>query len=130
MGLVRFDGARFKLFDTGNTPGLRTNWVTCLLAEPGGGLWAGTSDGLFCFRDGKPGAAAVVEAGSRLGVTSLALGSTGAVWALSLSNELVRVAGGKVDHRFKGPDGSADSRDRHGPRRAGRGGLRQRIVHP
>ena len=41
VGLVRFDGARFKLFDTGNTPGLRTNWVTCLLAEPGGGTVGG-----------------------------------------------------------------------------------------
>src|SRR5690242_12921529 len=46
-GLVRFDGARFKLFDSQNTPQFRTNLVTSLQTDPQGRLWVGTPNGLF-----------------------------------------------------------------------------------
>ncbi len=45
-GLVRFDGARFKVFDRASTPGLAGDEVYALLEDPAGDLWIGTSTGL------------------------------------------------------------------------------------
>jgi ligand-binding sensor domain-containing protein/signal transduction histidine kinase len=104
-GLVRFDGARFKVFDSQNLPQLRTNGVTSLLAQSDGRLWAGTPDGLFYFQDGKPGAPELIEVGNHLAVKALAAGAAGTVWALAASNQLVRVVGGKVEGRIRSPGG-------------------------
>src|SRR5512143_2344849 len=41
-GLVRFDGSRFVIFDTSNTPGMADDRVSCLLLDGRGDLWAGT----------------------------------------------------------------------------------------
>lgn len=54
-GLVRFDGVRFRVFDSGNTPGLISNRYTAfaLREDNRGTLWAGTIDGgLVRYRDG------------------------------------------------------------------------------
>src|SRR6266481_445405 len=44
-GLVRFDGARFVVFDRGNTPEIRENSIFCLTVSRDGSLWAGTDGG-------------------------------------------------------------------------------------
>lgn len=52
-GLVRFDGARFTVFDKSNTRGLSSNRFTALYEDKNGTLWAGTGDGgLTLYRDG------------------------------------------------------------------------------
>jgi signal transduction histidine kinase/ligand-binding sensor domain-containing protein len=57
VGLVRFDGVSFQVFDK-NTPlgaqgpGLPGNDVRCLLAAKDGALWIGTSEGLARWKDG------------------------------------------------------------------------------
>lgn len=45
LGLVRFDGLRFTVFDKANTPQLKTNTIYALLADRRGGLWIGTTGG-------------------------------------------------------------------------------------
>ena len=51
-GLVRFDGVRFTVFDTGNTPALGNSHVTSLLVDYAGTLWIGTAGGgLVRYRD-------------------------------------------------------------------------------
>ena len=45
-GLGRFDGVRFTVFDTSNTPGLPGNLVAALLTDRHGALWVGTEQGL------------------------------------------------------------------------------------
>ena len=52
VGLVRFDGIAFQLFDHNTTPALPGNDVRCLLAAPDGSLWIGTGDGLARWKDG------------------------------------------------------------------------------
>ncbi len=52
VGLVRFDGNGFMLFDQNSKPGLPGNDVRCLLATDDGALWIGTSDGLARLNDG------------------------------------------------------------------------------
>ena len=44
-GLARFDGVRFTIFDTGNTPGLRSNRILALCEDQAGNLWIGSQNG-------------------------------------------------------------------------------------
>lgn len=52
VGLVRFDGNGFEVFDRNSTPALPGNDVRCLLETKDGALWIGTSDGLARWKDG------------------------------------------------------------------------------
>ncbi|HEX8249424.1 MAG TPA: two-component regulator propeller domain-containing protein [Pyrinomonadaceae bacterium] len=53
-GLVRYDGAKFTVFDKSNSPGILSNRFAQLHIEPDGTLFAGTEDGgLTVYRDGK-----------------------------------------------------------------------------
>ncbi|MBV8550218.1 MAG: hypothetical protein JOY54_02880 [Acidobacteriaceae bacterium] len=64
-GLVRFDGFKFSIYDTRNTPQLRSNDIRQLLLASDGALWAATAGGVvrlegsrftaFTDRDGLPG---------------------------------------------------------------------------
>jgi ligand-binding sensor domain-containing protein/signal transduction histidine kinase len=102
-GLVRFDGERFKLFDTTGHPEFRTNRVSCVLADAGGGVWVGTPAGLFHRPDGKAGTDQWSEIGAHLPVEALTAGKEGVVWALSASNQLTEIAGGKLAASLKVP---------------------------
>jgi ligand-binding sensor domain-containing protein/signal transduction histidine kinase len=52
-GLARFDGVRFTVFDTQNSPQLKSNYIKALLADRQGALWIGTAEGLVRMMDGK-----------------------------------------------------------------------------
>jgi ligand-binding sensor domain-containing protein/signal transduction histidine kinase len=52
VGLVRFDGNGFTLFDRNSRPALLGNDVRYLLATQDGALWIGTGDGLARLKDG------------------------------------------------------------------------------
>jgi ligand-binding sensor domain-containing protein/signal transduction histidine kinase len=52
-GLVRFDGARFVIFDRTNTPEIREDSIFCLTVTRDGALWAGTDGGgLLRYQNG------------------------------------------------------------------------------
>ena len=53
VGLVRFDGNSFVLFDQNSNPAIPGNDVHCLLAADDGALWIGTSDGLALLKGGR-----------------------------------------------------------------------------
>jgi signal transduction histidine kinase/ligand-binding sensor domain-containing protein len=61
VGLVRFDGNGFQVFDKNTVPALPGNDVRCLLAEKDGSLWIGTSEGLARWKDGAVTAYGVSE---------------------------------------------------------------------
>ena len=53
-GLVRYDGVTFRIFDKGNTSGLRSNRFTSLYEDVDHTLWIGTEDGFIStYRQGK-----------------------------------------------------------------------------
>jgi PAS domain S-box-containing protein len=65
-GLARFDGIKFTVFDTGNTPELLSNRILCLHEDRAGALWIGTENGgltryargtftTYTTKDGLPG---------------------------------------------------------------------------
>ncbi|HEY6330796.1 MAG TPA: two-component regulator propeller domain-containing protein, partial [Blastocatellia bacterium] len=51
-GLVRYDGARFVVFNSGNTPGINDNRCLRLLEDRSGALWIVNQFGLMSYRDG------------------------------------------------------------------------------
>jgi len=52
-GLARFDGARFTLFNSANTPGFGSDQIVSLYESRSGALWIGTVDGgLIRLQDG------------------------------------------------------------------------------
>ena len=53
VGLVRFDGISFTVFDKNSTPALPGNDIRCLLESDDDSLWIGTSDGLARWKDGR-----------------------------------------------------------------------------
>lgn len=53
-GVARFDGVRFVVFDTYNTPGLRHNWISDFEEDRSGALWISTyGGGVTIYRNGK-----------------------------------------------------------------------------
>jgi ligand-binding sensor domain-containing protein/signal transduction histidine kinase len=52
VGLVRFDGNSFQVFDRNSSPALPGNDVRCLMEAHDGALWIGTSEGLARWKDG------------------------------------------------------------------------------
>src|SRR5580658_8557395 len=53
-GLVRFDGARFVVYDRDNTPEMHDNSIFCLAVASDGSLWAGTDGaGLLRYKNGR-----------------------------------------------------------------------------
>ncbi len=52
VGLVRFDGSGFEVFDKTSNPALPGNDIHCLAQKRDGGLWIGTSEGLARWKDG------------------------------------------------------------------------------
>jgi len=53
-GLVRFDGTSFRAYNTRNTPGLRSQYISALTVTSDGTLWVGTGGGgITAMREGK-----------------------------------------------------------------------------
>jgi signal transduction histidine kinase/ligand-binding sensor domain-containing protein len=51
-GLARFDGERFRVFDSASTPGFGSNHILSLYESRSGVLWIGTEDGLIRLENG------------------------------------------------------------------------------
>jgi len=81
VGLVRFDGVKFTLFDKRNVPELGTNLITALMADRQGVLWIGTGDGhLLRFNDRNFEAAAKTCGSIRTRITALFEDDDSDIW--------------------------------------------------
>ncbi|MBI2840597.1 MAG: histidine kinase [Acidobacteria bacterium] len=80
-GLVRFDGARFTVFDSANTAAITNNYFTSLLVDREGGVWAGTfGGGVVRYRHGALGAQELAGSPKNRRVRCLYEDSRGSVW--------------------------------------------------
>jgi signal transduction histidine kinase/CheY-like chemotaxis protein/ligand-binding sensor domain-containing protein/HPt (histidine-containing phosphotransfer) domain-containing protein len=52
-GFCRFDGVRFTVFNSSNTPAFRDNTIVTVKKAPDGTLWIATDNGLLRMRDGQ-----------------------------------------------------------------------------
>jgi signal transduction histidine kinase/ligand-binding sensor domain-containing protein len=97
-GLARFDGERFTVFDSANTPGFGSNEIFSLYESRSGTMWIGSVDGglirlrngvatTYSERDGLP---------NRL-VTSIRGDAEGTIWINTAEGGLARFAGGRLE---------------------------------
>ncbi|MEW6157313.1 MAG: two-component regulator propeller domain-containing protein [Verrucomicrobiota bacterium] len=95
-GLVRFDGVRFKIFDSGNTPELGSSRILKLFEDRRGVLWIGTETGglssydrgefkNYTTRDGLPG----------MQINAIGEDHEGHLWIGTVSNGLSRFQNGQ-----------------------------------
>jgi signal transduction histidine kinase/ligand-binding sensor domain-containing protein/CheY-like chemotaxis protein len=86
LGLVRFDGVRFTVFDRRNTPEMASNAVTALLEDKAGNLWIGTSGGgVLRYQDRRFRAFTSKDGLSSNSVLSLIQDSRGDMWIGTVS---------------------------------------------
>ncbi|MBL8205455.1 MAG: hypothetical protein JNM09_14555, partial [Blastocatellia bacterium] len=88
-GLVRFDGVRFTILNTGNTPQLKSNRITALFEDRDGSLWIGAETGEIArYRQGE------FAAWTGVGGTILSFYQerSGLIWGLRMSARPIRFA--------------------------------------
>jgi ligand-binding sensor domain-containing protein len=102
VGLVRFDGNRFQLFDRSVYPALPDNDICCLLEASDGSGWIGTSGGLGRLLNGRIRAYSTRDGLPGNGIRGLALANDGQLW-VNTDEGIVRLSGDK----FLSPDNSA-----------------------
>ena len=108
LGLARFDGLRFTVFDKSNTPELKSNEIYALLEDRAGNLWIGTNGGgLTRLRDGKFQSFGVHEGLSSEVVQFLYEDRSGAIWIGTGGGGLDRLSGGQFT-AYTSKDGLAD----------------------
>src|SRR5262249_43334608 len=95
-GLVRFDGLNFQLIQPSNAQASPIGPVLGLIADAEGNLWIRLrSPGMLRYRDGKFENALSTLERREPGVTSMCLGTNGAVMLSALVNGTLRYSGGK-----------------------------------
>jgi len=95
VGLVRFDGNSFVLFDQNTKPALPGNDVTCLFGASDGSLWIGTSDGLARLKAGTVTTFTNANGLPGNSIRSVRDGKTGGV-IVSTENGEVRIEGSNI----------------------------------
>jgi ligand-binding sensor domain-containing protein len=93
-GLVRFDGIRFRLYTSRNTPGLPYDFVSSLLAARDGTLWIGLNGGgVASLSQGRFKGITIQEGLPSNNVTALAEDLDGSLWIATEGGGLVRLLG-------------------------------------
>jgi len=80
VGLVRFDGAAFEVFDKTSTPALPGNDVQCLVETRDDALWIGTSEGLAQWKNGAVRSFTIQDGLPGNDIRALAEDSSGTLW--------------------------------------------------
>ena len=80
VGLVRFDGNGFAVFDRNSSPALPGNDIHCLLETRDGALWIGTSEGLARWKDGVVTAFTTKEGLPANGIRAFSEDAAGLLW--------------------------------------------------
>ena len=105
-GLVRFDGTRFTVFDSANTPGLECNRIVHLFEDSRTNLWIGTDPGgvVLINSEGTFKKVDVGRGGYEKRLASVCEDSTGAVWLYAADGQLTRYQNGESQAWSLGAD--------------------------
>ena len=103
-GLARFDGERFRVFDSAGTPGFGSNRILSLYESRSGVLWIGTEGGLIRLENGVATTYTDRDGLPSSFITSIRGDHEGNVWIKS-SRGVAKFAGAKLEaypaHRGK-----------------------------
>ena len=105
-GLARFDGERFTVFDSANTPGVGSDQIVSLYESRSGALWIGTvDDGLIRLQNGVATTYTERDGLPNRWVTSIRGDGEGNVWINTAGGGTAHFAGTKLEayptHRGK-----------------------------
>ncbi|HVC48336.1 MAG TPA: two-component regulator propeller domain-containing protein [Terracidiphilus sp.] len=92
VGLVRFDGHSFAVFDRNSTPALPSGDIRCLWVSGDGALWVGTADGLVRWKNGKGKVFGTAEGLPGESIRALGENADGGLWVVTDSG-VARQAG-------------------------------------
>jgi diguanylate cyclase (GGDEF)-like protein len=96
-GLVRFDGARFTLFNTRNTPAFGHNMVVALLVDRQNRLWVATSGGgLLVMRHGQFVQLTTMQGLPSNQVSTIFEDARGRIWVGTDGGGLAKVVDGQI----------------------------------
>jgi diguanylate cyclase (GGDEF)-like protein len=94
-GLARFDGVRFVIYDSRNTPGLKNTTITALFEDRDRNLWIGTLGGLLRMTRGIIAAYPVPDGFSGRCVTAFYQDGEGAIWIATDGGGVGRLLNGR-----------------------------------
>jgi signal transduction histidine kinase/ligand-binding sensor domain-containing protein len=92
VGLVRFDGNAFEVFDKTSNPALPGNDVQCLVETRDDALWIGTSEGLAQWKNGAVKSFTTQDGLPGNDIRALAEDSSGTLWVYT-NEGLARLGG-------------------------------------
>ncbi len=95
VGLVRFDGVRFTLFDKSNTANIKNNNITELFEDREGTLWIGSEGGLYQLNDGEFTLYTVKDGLSSNYIRSIYEDKEGSLWIGTYGGGVNRLRDGK-----------------------------------
>jgi ligand-binding sensor domain-containing protein len=95
-GVARFDGTRFRVYDSSNTPALVRSNVSTLVASRRDGLWIGTIGGGLVWTDGERFRRYTVADGLAQDIVSSVLEDRdGTLWVGTFDKGVSRLVGGR-----------------------------------
>ena len=94
-GLVRFDGVKFRLFSSDDTPAFRADWINTLFTDRDGRLWIGTLSGLTVLENGRFRQPALPPDLATRSITAIYQDRAGALW-LATDGGVVTLRDGNV----------------------------------
>ncbi len=110
-GLARFDGVKFTVFDTSNTPQLTSNRITSLFEDAEGCLWIGDETGVLTrFSNGSFSHVVLGNGWPGGQIIAINTDAAGAIWLLNdhgslycLKDETAVVPGKNADSEYSTP---------------------------
>jgi ligand-binding sensor domain-containing protein/two-component sensor histidine kinase len=102
-GLARFDGVRFTVFDTTNTPEMQSDVVLALREDRHGALWIVTRGGVLRYGAGRFARVDSVEGEASVQSMAIAEDPGGTLWVAAEARGLFRVEGAFLV-KHSGPD--------------------------
>ena len=86
-GLARFDGIRFTVFDSQNTPNLKSSNIRALLEDREHSLWIGTADGLSRYSNSKFSVFTTEQGLPNDDVRSMYFDRAGQLWVVTVEGQ-------------------------------------------
>lgn len=104
-GLVRFDGIKFKIFNTINAPAIKSNRITNLFEDKNGTLWIGTQFGnLISYKDEVFTSILEPSNTQRTPIQVFCVDKNGAIWTANLKRFAPNAEGKLVAEQIQLPD--------------------------